>query len=122
MSLRDYLKKRLAVDYAKAPNKIYNQNNLELKWSDKEKLYIGFDAKGEEWIAALQFTTVPIFSVPCTNLIKKNGMEVKCASVNFRPICDSNSIKCRKCKQTYTGKINIDPSSVAYDIWKKLDV
>lgn len=121
-SLRESLKKQLKLDYSNAPKTYINQNGLELTWNEKEKLYSGIDDRGEEWISALQTTSVPIFAVPCTNKVKNYGLEKLCASPNFVAICDSNSVKCRKCKQVYMAQIHIDPSSMAFETWKKLDV
>lgn len=123
MTLREELKKRLEKEYVKAPRKFWNKNNLEMVWSEDEKLYIGIDSKGEEWIASLQHTRVPIFSVKCTNLQRKGNVEVECAAINFVPICnDGDTIKCRKCKKDFTAELNILESSTAYEIINKLDV
>lgn len=121
-SLRESLKKQLEADYANAPKKYVNLNGLELTWDKKEKLYVGKDTTGEEWISALQSTNIPIFSIPCTNTVKNYGLEKPCGHVNFLAICDSGSIKCRKCNKSYMANLIIDPSSMAYDTWKKLDV
>jgi len=121
MTLRESLKKQLIIDYSKAPKKIWNQNDLEMKWSDEEKLYIGVDDKKKEWIAALQQTRIPIFSVPCPNLTRKGNVEVECKSVNFIPICNIGTIKCRKCNGSFTPKLNIPKTSNAYEIFQKLD-
>jgi len=120
-TLRESLKKRLITDYSKAPKKIWNQNNLEMNWNDKEKLYIGHDEKGAEWIAALQNTTVPIFSVLCSNLARKGNVEVECKSINFVDITHKGNIKCRKCNKSFTPKLNIPKTSQAYDIFKNLN-
>lgn len=121
-TLRESLKKRLITDYTKAPKKIWNQNNLEMKWSDKEKLYIGLDNVGVEWIESLQHTTIPIFSVPCPNLARKGNVEVKCKSINFVDITHSGAIKCRKCNKPFTPNLIIPKTSKAYEIFKNLDV
>jgi len=120
-TLRESLKKRLATDYSKAPKKIWNQNDLEMIWSDKEKIYIGKDESGAEWIAALQHTTVPIFSFPCPNLARKGNAEVECKSINFVPITHKGTIKCRKCNKLFTPKFNIEKTSQAYEIFKNLE-
>lgn len=120
-TLREYLKKRLTVDYSKASKKFWNQNNLEMNWSDEEKLYIGIDEKKIEWIASLQQTTIPIFSVPCPNLVRKGNVEVECKSVNFIPICNNEEIKCRKCNKSFTPKYDISETSQAYEIFNNLD-
>lgn len=121
MTLRESLKKQLVKDHSKAPKKIWNQNNLEMKWSDKEKLYIGFDEKGTEWIASLQHTIVPIFSFPCPNLARKGNIEVECKSTNFVDITHKGPIKCRKCNKSFTPEFNIPKTSQAYQIFRKLD-
>ena len=121
MTLRDELKKQLEIDYSKAPKKYWNLNDLEMKWNDKEKLYIGIDEKGAEWIASLQHTTVPIFSFPCPNLARKGNIEVECKSVNFVPITNTEKMKCRKCEKPFTPKLNISKTSKAYDLFKNLD-
>jgi len=122
MTKRDDLKKRLQLDYSRAPKVILNQNKLEMVWSDKEKIYIGHDKSGEEWIAALQNTSVPIMSVLCplkgTIL---DGDKLVCHGVNIVPITNSGSINCRKCKKSFTPEINIPKSSSIYDLWNKLD-
>ena len=121
-SLRESLKKQLALDYSNAPKTYVNLKGLEMKWNKNENIYIGIDATGEEWITALQTTTIPIFSVACTNTVKTYGLEKQCKAINFLAICDSNSIKCRKCKKPFIADLNINPSSVAFETWKKLDV
>ena len=121
MSLRDTLKKVLEIDYNKAPKKIWNLNNLEMKWSTKEKLYIGIDENGEEWISSLQHTTIPIFSFTCPNLARKNNAEVVCKSINFIPITHKGAIKCRKCNKTFTPEFVIPKTTAAFEIFKNLD-
>ncbi len=120
-TLRESLKKRLIIDYSKAPKKIWNQNDLEMKWSDEEKFYIGVDGKGKEWISALQHTTIPIFAVPCPNLVRKGNVELECKYINLIPICNNEEIKCRKCNKSFTPKLNIPKTSNAYEIFQKLD-
>lgn len=121
MTLREELKKKLEDDCIKNPLKIWNKNNLQLKWNSTEKLYTGIDSKGAEWIAALQHTTVPIFSVRCTNLQRKNDAEVNCGAINFIAICDGDIVRCRKCDKDFTIKLNIPKSSKAYKILENLD-
>jgi len=123
MTLRETLKNDLKKYYRQAPKKMWNQHNLEMNWSDEEKLYIGTDVKGKEWIAALQHTTVPIFSVPCPNKEeRKNETEIICGAINFVAICnDDDDILCRKCNKTFTPKLNIPESSQAFKLLGRLD-
>jgi len=108
MTLRDKLKSKLEKDYARAPAKIWNKNNLEMKWDNDNKLYTGIDENGEEWIAALQRTRVPIFSVKCTIPQRKGDTELPCGGINFLAICnDEDKIKCRKCNESFTAKLNV---------------
>lgn len=109
MSLCKELQLKLQADYLKAPKKYYNQNNLEMTWSDTEKLYIGID-KGVTWIASIQNTTVPIFSVRCKN----------CSAPNYFAICDDMTKKCRKCNKLFTAKLNVSKTSRAFEIFEKL--
>jgi len=92
-----------------------------MKWSDKENLYIGIDEKNREWIAALQQTTIPIFSIPCPNLVRKGNIEIECNAPNFVDITQKDSIKCRKCNNPFTPKFNIPKSSKAFEIFNNLD-
>lgn len=121
MSLRDNLKKQLIKDYTNAPKTYINQNGVELKWDAKDKLYIGIDSQGGEWMASLQTTTIPMYSVNCTNKVKNYGLEKLCGEKNIFPLC-LNTIKCRKCKKPFIPDINIDPTSAAYETWKNLDI
>lgn len=121
MTLRKTLTKQLETDYTKAPKKIRNQNNLEMTWNSKEIIYIGTDKNGQEWISSLQHTTVPIFSFACTNLVRKENVEIECKSINFNPITHKGNIKCRKCSKNFTPKFNIPESSAAFKIYKNLD-
>jgi len=120
MTLREDLEKKLQRDYSKTPKKIWNKNNLEMIWNEEEKLYIGIDSKGEEWITSLQHTTIPIFSISCTNKQRKNNAEVDCAAINFVTILDNNT-KCRKCSKEFTIQLTVPKSSMAYEILEKLD-
>ena len=121
MTLREYLKKRLEKEYLKAPKKIWNKNNLEMVWNEDKKLYIGIDSKGEEWIASLQHSRIPIFSVKCTNLQRKGDAEVYCGAINFLPICDDGTIQCHKCNKPFTIELNVSKESSAYEILENLD-
>lgn len=121
MTLREILKKQLERDYQRVPKKIWNQNNLEMIWNKEEKLYIGKDAKGNEWISSIQHTTVPIFSVTCTNKIRKGNAEVDCGAINFVDIFEKDVILCRKCKKDFPVKLVIPKSSAAYKILVNLD-
>ena len=121
MTLREELQKKFEIDCTKAPRKIWNQNNLEMIWSEEEKIYIGIDSQKREWIAALQHTTVPIFSLACTNKERKNDAEVNCGGINFVPIFAKGEITCRKCNKSFPIKLEIPKSSVAFDILEKLD-
>lgn len=121
MTLRENLKKQLEIDYAKAPKKIWNQHDLEMTWNEEEKLYIGKDAKGKEWIAALQHTRVPIFSVTCDNKTRKGSAEINCGAINFVTIFEKNTITCRKCKKEFPVKLVIPKSSMAHKILANLD-
>jgi len=119
MTLREELEKRLEIDYSKAPKNFWNQKDLEMIWSESEHLYIGIDARGEEWIAALQHTTIPIFSIKCTNKTRKNDAEIDCGAINFVTILD-NKKECRKCNKEFTIQLTIPKSSQAYQTWEKL--
>jgi len=122
MTLRENLKNQLYKDYAKAPPKYFNTNNLEMTWSKNENIYIGIDSKGKEWIAALQSSRVPIFFVSCTNKQIKDSTETNCGAINIVPIFDNDKkITCRKCKKEFTVEIIIPKSSVAYEISQNLD-
>lgn len=121
ITLREKLEKQLKNDYAKAPSKIWNQNNLEMVWSKEENLYIGTDSKGKEWIASVQHTKVPIFSVICTNKQRKGNVEINCAEINFVSITNRKAITCRKCKNPFNPQLIIPDSSQAYKLLEKLD-
>lgn len=121
MTLREQLKEQLEADYLKAPKKYWNLNETELFWNEDEKIYIGLDTSKQEWIASLQHTRVPIFSVLCPNQVRKGNVEVECKSVNFVPICNGGNIKCRKCKETFIPQLNIPKSSAAFKIFENLD-
>ena len=119
MTLRDDLKKQLEKDYQRAPPKFFNSTGLEMTWNKSENLYTAVDSKGKEWIASLQDTKVPIFSIPCTN--KTEGDKVNCGAINFVPICNSDDMACRKCGKNFPVQLNIPESSIAYKILEKLD-
>jgi len=121
MTLREKLEKQLEIDYAKAPKTFWNVNNLEMKWNEEEKLYIGIDSKGEEWITSLQHTSVPFFYVKCTNPQRKGNVEVDCAALHCIPITNKDNITCRKCKKSFTIQLDISKSSKAYEILEKMD-
>lgn len=123
MTLREELKKKFERDSTRVPKKIWNQNDLEMIWSEEEKLYIGQDLKGVQWIAALQHTSVPIFSVNCTNKKRKNNAEIDCGAKNFVAIFEKEgeTITCRECKKPFPIKLNIPKSSQAFKILEKLD-
>lgn len=120
MTIREDLKNKLKAEYLIVPKKFYNQNNLEMTWSEKDHLYAGIDPKGVEWIAAYQDSKVPIFAVHCPN--KKNDNIQVCNGVNFVAICyDDEEITCRKCNQKFTPKLVVPESSVAYKMFQELD-
>ncbi len=122
MTLREELKNKFQKDATKAPKKFFNQNNLEMIWSDKEKLYTGIDENGKEWIAALHQTTVPIYFVSCPNKIRKNNTEIDCRSKNIVAIFqEKDMIQCRECKQSFPVKLDISKSTQAYKILENLD-
>ncbi|MCZ6583046.1 MAG: hypothetical protein O6761_07755, partial [Thaumarchaeota archaeon] len=109
-------------DYKKVPKKFWNQKGLKMIWSEDEKLYIGTDAKGKEWIASIQHTRVPIFSVTCTNTQRKGNAEIVCGAINFAAIFEKDdNIQCRKCKKVFTVTPVIPKSSNAYKILENLD-
>jgi len=120
MTLREELEKRLEIDYSKAPKKFWNKNNLEMIWNEEEKLYIGIDSKGEEWIASLQNTSVPLYYVKCTNPQRKGNVEVDCGALQCISITNKDNITCRKCKKSFTAQLDIPKSSQAYQTWEKL--
>lgn len=121
MTLREELTKKFVKDCLKAPKKYWNNNDLEMKWSEDEHIYIGVDAKNREWITALQHTTVPIFSIKCSNKQRKGNIEIDCAAINFVSICDEGNITCRTCEKDFLISFDIDKKSKAYEIYQNLD-
>ena len=103
ITLREKLTQKLEINYKIAPKKFRNQNNLEMKWSEREKIYIGIDEKGQEWIAALQNDAVAMFYVKCPN---ENISDVICNEINIVSILDRKKT-CRKCNKEFDVKLDI---------------
>ena len=54
--------------------------------------------------------------------VYQNNIETKCGAINIVPIFNNDKeIKCRTCNMTFTVKITVPESSVAYDISQNLD-
>lgn len=122
MTLREQLAKQFERDCSKAPKKYWNIKDKEMRWDVNEKIYISVDESGKEWIAALQHTRVPIFSVTCSNTQRKGNIEIECGGINLVPIFkDEETIKCHVCNKEFPVKLNINPTSVSYKTWKRLD-
>ncbi len=120
MTLREKLEQRYEIDCSNAPQVLINQNGLELKWNNDDKLYLGTDEKGVEWMAALQKTTVGVMIIPCTSIINNNNIETQCGERNMVPIFEK-SHKCRKCKNTFEPQFIIPEISRAFKIFQDLD-
>ena len=73
-TLRENLKNTYEIDCKKASKKYWNLKDTELFWNEEEEMYIGLDTSKQEWIATLQQTTVPIFSVTCSVLKRKGKL------------------------------------------------
>lgn len=115
-TLRERLTEKLEINYKIAPKTMRNQNNLELLWSRKEKIYIGIDEKGEEWISALQHCPVAMFYVKCPNITSN----VACNKLNIVTILDEKKV-CHKCGKEFNVTLDISKSSKAYEILENLD-
>lgn len=116
MTLREQLTKKLEINYKIAPQTMRNQNDLKLIWNGKEKIYIGTDEKGQEWIAALQSSSVPMFYVKCPNVTS----DVACNTLNIVTILDGKKV-CHKCAKEFNVTLDISKSSKAYEILENLD-
>lgn len=147
-TIRETIENQLKRDFAKAPKAIFNQNDLRLEFSEKEKIYIGKDeicecgfskllhdekgncpkaerkfvkAKEIEWIEALQHTAVPFFASYCTVNVRKGNIESACAGTNYVSILqDGQEITCRLCNKKYTVNLVVPESSRAYQTLQDL--
>jgi len=121
MSYRKELESKLEQDYSKTPKKIWNQNDVELIWDETQKIYIGKDENGIEWIESLQHTKIPIFTIHCNIPKRKGNVEVPCSAPNFCTILDDGKeFECRVCDSKNKIKLLVPKDSRAFDILQKL--